>query len=104
MNVSVTALGKTAPRFCILLQFLLKVLLLHPLSKKIAKSTGAIPKRAGAGAVYNMMLYYLISNVSNFVLYANQPLIYVKSINCCSTSDDRNRTTDSEVFLGLTWI
>ncbi|KMT02043.1 hypothetical protein BVRB_9g207760 [Beta vulgaris subsp. vulgaris] len=113
---SVTSLGKTTPRFCILLQFLLRLVHLYTLSRKISKASGPMPKRAGAGAVYNMMLYYLVSNVVGGCYYLlslqrqeacwrstcdqENPNCNYLFFDCQSTSNDPKRI----MWLGLTNI
>ncbi|GMG98811.1 hypothetical protein Nepgr_000651 [Nepenthes gracilis] len=56
-------------RFSIIIQYMLRLALLFPLSSKISKATGASPRTAWTGAAYNMMLYYLISHVAGAYWY-----------------------------------
>ncbi|XP_038880911.1 protein CNGC15b-like [Benincasa hispida] len=50
-------------RFSILLQYLLRLYLIFPLSDQIIKATGVLMKTAWVGAVYNLMLFMLASHV-----------------------------------------
>lgn len=89
---SATSRSKTGPRFFILLQFLLRLILIYPLSSKISKATGAMPKRAWIGAAYNMLLYYLLSNLAGACYY----LMGLQRQETCwrSECNAENRTCD----------
>lgn len=50
-------------RIIIMLQYLVRLYLIFPLSSEIIKSTGVMMEKAWAGAAYNLMLYMLASHV-----------------------------------------
>ncbi|XP_038721163.1 protein CNGC15b-like [Tripterygium wilfordii] len=50
-------------RLSALLQYLIRLYLIFPLSSKIVKDTGVVMETAWAGAAYNLMLYMLASHV-----------------------------------------
>ncbi|XAR59738.1 hypothetical protein NMG60_11015691 [Bertholletia excelsa] len=56
-------------RFIPISQFLLRLYLLYPLSWKIIKDTGKMTETAWVGAAYNLMLYYVASNISGACWY-----------------------------------
>ncbi|XAR59739.1 hypothetical protein NMG60_11015692 [Bertholletia excelsa] len=60
---------KTSLRFIILLQYLQRVFMAYPLSKKIAKATGIVTTTAWVGAAYNFMFYLLGSHVVGTIWY-----------------------------------
>ncbi|XP_052176136.1 protein CNGC15b-like [Diospyros lotus] len=50
-------------RLTVIIQFLLRLYLIFPLSSQIIKATGVVMERAWAGAAYNLMLFLLASHV-----------------------------------------
>ncbi|KAF4382172.1 protein CNGC15b isoform X1 [Cannabis sativa] len=50
-------------RLTIILQYLLRLYLIFPLSSEIVKATGLVTETAWAGAAYNLMLYMMASHV-----------------------------------------
>lgn len=58
---------KIVLRIIPLSQYLLRFFLLYPLSSKILKDTGKMTETAWVGAAYNMLLFYIASNVSLFI-------------------------------------
>ncbi|KAL6979341.1 hypothetical protein U1Q18_021006, partial [Sarracenia purpurea var. burkii] len=61
---SATAHSKIVLRFIPISQYLLRLFLLYPLSSKIIKNTGKMAETAWVGAAYNMLLYYIASNLA----------------------------------------
>ncbi|KAI8573646.1 hypothetical protein RHMOL_Rhmol01G0293300 [Rhododendron molle] len=66
---SATVNFKIVLRIIPLSQYLLRFFLLYPLSSKILKDTGKMTETAWVGAAYNMMLFYIASNVSGACWY-----------------------------------
>lgn len=64
---SATGNLKIVLRIIPLSQYLLRFFLLYPLSSKILKDTGKMTETAWVGAAYNMLLFYIASNVSLFI-------------------------------------
>ncbi|PSR98163.1 Protein CNGC15c like [Actinidia chinensis var. chinensis] len=50
-------------RLTVIIQFLLRLYLIFPLSSEIVKATGVVMKTAWAGAAYNLILFMLASHV-----------------------------------------
>lgn len=55
---------KNVIRLIILVQYLLRLCLIFPLTNQIIKASGVVLEAAWAGAAYNLMLYMLASHVS----------------------------------------
>jgi hypothetical protein len=53
----------TAFALIIMVQYVLRMYLIVPLSKKIIKAAGVVTKSAWGGAAYNLLLYMLASHV-----------------------------------------
>ncbi|KAG5566695.1 hypothetical protein RHGRI_002301 [Rhododendron griersonianum] len=68
-NGSATVNLKIVLRIIPLSQYLLRFFLLYPLSSKILKDTGKMTETAWVGAAYNMLLFYIASNVSGACWY-----------------------------------
>ncbi|XP_058003492.1 protein CNGC15b isoform X1 [Hevea brasiliensis] len=56
-------------RTCIIIQYLLRLYLIFPLSSQINKATGVVLETAWAGAAYNLVLYMLASHVLGCLWY-----------------------------------
>ncbi|WOL05531.1 cyclic nucleotide-gated ion channel 17-like [Canna indica] len=53
----------------ILIQYILRLYLIYPLSDQITKAAGVITKNAWGGAVYNLLLYLLASHIIGAIWY-----------------------------------
>lgn len=49
----------------VLIQYVPRFLVMLPLNRRIIKATGVAAKTAWSGAAYNLILYLLVSHVSN---------------------------------------
>lgn len=49
----------------VLIQYVPRILVMLPLNRRIIKATGVAAKTAWSGAAYNLVLYLLVSHVSN---------------------------------------
>ncbi|ONK68311.1 uncharacterized protein A4U43_C05F10030 [Asparagus officinalis] len=63
---STTRNTKNFLRFCIIFQYIPRLFLIFPLSSQIVKTSGVMMETAWAGAAYNLVLYMLVSHVSNY--------------------------------------
>lgn len=61
---ALVSVKKIALWHIMIIQYLLRVFLIYPLSCQIIDATGVIQETAWAGAAYNLMLYMLASHVS----------------------------------------
>ncbi|GMY10313.1 protein CNGC15b-like [Fagus crenata] len=66
---TVVTVRKNAMWFIMLVQYLPRVVLLYPLSWQLVNATGIISEPAWAGAAYNLILYFLASNLSGAWYY-----------------------------------
>ncbi|CAM0945376.1 unnamed protein product [Alopecurus aequalis] len=69
LTESVTATRKDALRFCIIFQYLPRLLQIFPLTRRIVMATGVMTENAFAGAAYNLILYMLASHVLGALWY-----------------------------------
>ncbi|XP_048225574.1 protein CNGC15c-like isoform X2 [Ricinus communis] len=60
---------RTVIRISIIIQYLLRLYLIFPLSSQINKATGLVLETAWAGAAYNLVLYMLASHVLGCLWY-----------------------------------
>lgn len=58
----------------VLIQYVPRFLVMLPLNRRIIKATGVAAKTAWSGAAYNIILYLLVSHVSNFFIYLHMTL------------------------------
>ena len=65
LDGSTTKNTKNVLRFSIIFQYLPRLFLIFPLSSQIVKTSGVMMETAWAGAAYNLVLYMLVSHVSN---------------------------------------
>ncbi|RWW24268.1 hypothetical protein GW17_00011469 [Ensete ventricosum] len=66
LNGSAINNTKNFLRFSIIIQYIPRLFLIFPLSKRIVRTTGVMTENAWAGAAYNLLLYMLASHVSVF--------------------------------------
>ncbi|XP_008782071.2 cyclic nucleotide-gated ion channel 17-like [Phoenix dactylifera] len=85
----------------ILIQYMLRMYLILPLSNQIIKAAGVVTKTAWAGAAYNLQLFMLASHVMGAVWYLlsiSRQITCWKS-ECLMENSFRNRTTCDLKFL-----
>ncbi|PKA49425.1 putative cyclic nucleotide-gated ion channel 14 [Apostasia shenzhenica] len=103
----------------ILIQYILRLYLIFPLSYQLIKATGAVTKTAWAGAAYNLVLYMIASHVLGAAYYlltidrqttcwisecknendTTGPLCLMKYLDCdFSSSVDQNWANSTSVF------
>ncbi|KAJ8513632.1 hypothetical protein OPV22_004066 [Ensete ventricosum] len=63
LNGSAINNTKNFLRFSIIIQYIPRLFLIFPLSKRIVRTTGVMTENAWAGAAYNLLLYMLASHV-----------------------------------------
>lgn len=61
--------AKHGLRVTIIVQFVLRLYLVFPLSSKIITTAGVVVEAAWAGAAFNLMLFMLASHVSFILLH-----------------------------------
>ncbi|XP_012082368.1 protein CNGC15b [Jatropha curcas] len=69
LNGSSMAHTRMVIRISIIIQYLLRLYLIFPLSSQINKATGVVLETAWAGAAYNLVLYMLTSHVLGCLWY-----------------------------------
>lgn len=76
--------AKDLLKYSVLIQYVPRLLRIHPLFKEVTRTSGILTETAGAGAAYNLFLYMLASHVSLLLLLIQiQFMHFPRYSSCC---------------------